>query len=92
VLCCQLYLKCVLPAVSPAGPHVFYNCPSGNYYDYKAFAMGARSQVGGTHAVHVQYTCGTHACAALQCIGGAFSDTGLVLGGWTECGLRSLEA
>lgn len=23
-----------------------YNCPSGNYYDYRAFAMGARSQVG----------------------------------------------
>lgn len=28
-----------------AGPHIFYNCPSGNYYDYRAFAMGARSQV-----------------------------------------------
>ena len=33
-----------LPA--SAGPRIFYNCPSGNYYDYKAFAMGARSQVG----------------------------------------------
>lgn len=34
------------PLAPPAaGPHLFYNCPSGNYYDYKAFAMGARSQV-----------------------------------------------
>ncbi len=28
-----------------AGTRLFYNCPSGNYYDYKGFAMGARSQV-----------------------------------------------
>ena len=28
-----------------SGPRLFYNCPSGNYYDYKAFAIGARSQV-----------------------------------------------
>ena len=32
-----------------AGPHVFYNCPSGNFYDYKAFAMGARSQAAKTY-------------------------------------------
>jgi 20S proteasome subunit alpha 6 len=25
--------------------HLYYNCPSGNYYEYKAFAVGARSQV-----------------------------------------------
>ena len=27
-----------------SGGHLFYNCPSGNYYEYKAFAIGARSQ------------------------------------------------
>ncbi|KAL4421352.1 hypothetical protein ABPG75_010643 [Micractinium tetrahymenae] len=32
-----------------SGPHIFYNCPSGNYYDYKAFAMGARSQAAKTY-------------------------------------------
>lgn len=25
--------------------HLYYNCPSGNFYEYKAFAIGARSQV-----------------------------------------------
>ena len=28
-----------------SGVKLFYNCPSGNYYDYKAMAIGARSQV-----------------------------------------------
>ena len=32
-----------------SGAHIFYNCPSGNYYDYKAFAMGARSQAAKTY-------------------------------------------
>ena len=32
-----------------AGAHIFYNCPSGNFYDYKAFAMGARSQAAKTY-------------------------------------------
>lgn len=27
------------------GAHLYYNCPSGAYYDYKAMAIGARSQV-----------------------------------------------
>lgn len=27
------------------GSHLYYNCPSGAYYDYKAMAIGARSQV-----------------------------------------------
>ena len=29
----------------PSGARLFYNCPSGNFFDYKAFAIGARSQV-----------------------------------------------
>lgn len=26
------------------GPHLFQTCPSGNYYEWKAMALGARSQ------------------------------------------------
>lgn len=39
----------IVAGVDESGPHVFYNCPSGNYYDYKAFAMGARSQAAKTY-------------------------------------------
>ncbi len=39
----------IVAGVDDAGPHVFYNCPSGNFYDYKAFAMGARSQAAKTY-------------------------------------------
>ena len=28
-----------------SGAKLFYNCPSGNFYEYKANAIGARSQV-----------------------------------------------
>lgn len=28
------------------GPHLYNTCPSANYYEYKAMAIGARSQVG----------------------------------------------
>lgn len=31
------------------GAHIYYNCPSGNYYEYKAFAMGSRSQAAKTY-------------------------------------------
>lgn len=31
--------------VDATGPRLYYNCPSGNVYEYKAMAMGARSQV-----------------------------------------------
>jgi len=27
------------------GPHLYNTCPSGNYWEYKAMAIGARSQV-----------------------------------------------
>ncbi|ERN01388.1 hypothetical protein AMTR_s00002p00262700 [Amborella trichopoda] len=26
------------------GAHLYYNCPSGNYFEYQAFAIGSRSQ------------------------------------------------
>lgn len=35
------------------GPKLYNTCPSGNYYECKAMAMGARSQVGGAAAVVV---------------------------------------
>mmetsp|Transcript_43736 Transcript_43736/g.52901 ORF Transcript_43736/g.52901 Transcript_43736/m.52901 type:complete len:269 (+) Transcript_43736:234-1040(+) len=31
------------------GPHLYYTCPSGNYFEYKAMAMGARSQAAKTY-------------------------------------------
>jgi 20S proteasome subunit alpha 6 len=31
------------------GPHIFQTCPSANYYDCKAMAIGARSQSGRTY-------------------------------------------
>lgn len=39
----------IVAGVDGSGPRIFYNCPSGNYYDYKAFAMGARSQAAKTY-------------------------------------------
>jgi 20S proteasome subunit alpha 6 len=39
----------IVAGADEAGAHIFYNCPSGNYYDYKAFAMGARSQAAKTY-------------------------------------------
>jgi len=39
----------ITAGVDESGAHIFYNCPSGNYYDYKAFAMGARSQAAKTY-------------------------------------------
>lgn len=39
----------IVAGADEAGAHIFYNCPSGNYYDYKGFAMGARSQAAKTY-------------------------------------------
>ncbi|XP_078445705.1 proteasome subunit alpha type-1-like [Wolffia australiana] len=30
------------------GAHLYYNCPSGNYFEYQAFAIGSRSQAAKT--------------------------------------------
>ena len=35
----------LLGGYDKSGAKLFYNCPSGNYYQYKSFAIGARSQV-----------------------------------------------
>ncbi len=43
---CRPYGVGLLVAGSDAkGPHLYNTCPSGNYYEYKAHAIGARSQV-----------------------------------------------
>lgn len=39
----------IVAGVDESGTRLFYNCPSGNYYDYKSFAMGARSQAAKTY-------------------------------------------
>ena len=31
------------------GPHLYMNCSSGNYFEYQAFAIGARSQTAKTY-------------------------------------------
>ena len=46
---------------------MFNNCPSGNYYDYKAFAMGARSQVKGLEVAGLGWAGNT--LAATACAG-----------------------
>lgn len=35
----------LVAGVDKSGAKLFYNCPSGNFYEYKANAIGARSQV-----------------------------------------------
>lgn len=35
----------LVAGVDAKGPHLYNTCPSGNYYEYKAMAIGARSQV-----------------------------------------------
>ncbi|KAG2497079.1 hypothetical protein HYH03_005074 [Edaphochlamys debaryana] len=39
----------LVAGVDRQGPHLFNTCPSGNYYEYKAMAIGARSQAAKTY-------------------------------------------
>ncbi|KAG2432045.1 hypothetical protein HYH02_013115 [Chlamydomonas schloesseri] len=39
----------LVAGVDSTGPHLFNTCPSGNYYEYKAHAIGARSQAAKTY-------------------------------------------
>jgi len=39
----------LVAGVDKGGVKLFYNCPSGNYYDYKAMAIGGRSQAARTY-------------------------------------------
>jgi hypothetical protein len=47
------------------GPHLYNTCPSGNFYEYKAHAIGARSQVRAAAASHCCLP--TAAAAARSC-------------------------
>ena len=46
----------LIAGVDKTGAHLFYNCPSGAYYDYKAMAIGARSQVLSLSEATTSYT------------------------------------
>jgi 20S proteasome subunit alpha 6 len=56
------------------GPHLYQTCPSGNFYEYKAIAIGARSQAAKTYLEKTFTTYGgisleelcTHALHALR--------------------------
>uniref|UniRef100_A0A0D6R9A0 Proteasome subunit alpha type n=1 Tax=Araucaria cunninghamii TaxID=56994 RepID=A0A0D6R9A0_ARACU len=39
----------LVAGLDETGPHLYQNCPSGNYFEYQAFAIGARSQAGKTY-------------------------------------------
>lgn len=48
----QIYLrrkKSLLVLFQSQGPHIYQTCPSANYYDCKAMAIGARSQSARTY-------------------------------------------
>eukprot|EP01065_Artemidia_motanka_P051150 TRINITY_DN892_c1_g1_i2.p2 TRINITY_DN892_c1_g1~~TRINITY_DN892_c1_g1_i2.p2 ORF type:complete len:257 (+),score=91.92 TRINITY_DN892_c1_g1_i2:84-854(+) len=40
---------CLIAGVDDTGVHLFQTCPSGNFYDYKAIAIGHRSQSARTY-------------------------------------------
>ncbi len=39
----------LVAGVDRDGPHLFETCPSGNYYEYYAYSIGARSQSARTY-------------------------------------------
>ncbi|KAH6823541.1 20S proteasome alpha subunit F2 [Perilla frutescens var. hirtella] len=39
----------LLGGLDESGAHLYYNCPSGNYFEYQAFAIGSRSQAAKTY-------------------------------------------
>ncbi|XP_057837596.2 proteasome subunit alpha type-1-B [Cryptomeria japonica] len=39
----------LVAGLDETGPHLYQNCPSGNYFEYQAYAIGARSQAGKTY-------------------------------------------
>ncbi|KAL6007178.1 RNA polymerase-associated factor [Asimina triloba] len=38
----------LVAGLDESGAHLYYNCPSGNYFEYEAFAIGSRSQAAKT--------------------------------------------
>lgn len=39
----------MVAGLDESGAHLYYNCPSGNYFEYQAFAIGSRSQAAKTY-------------------------------------------
>ncbi|XP_010263616.1 PREDICTED: proteasome subunit alpha type-1-B-like [Nelumbo nucifera] len=39
----------LVAGLDESGAHLYYNCPSGNYFEYQAFAIGSRSQAAKTY-------------------------------------------
>ncbi|CAM6110287.1 unnamed protein product [Calypogeia fissa] len=39
----------LVAGMDETGPHLYQNCPSGNYFEYQAFAIGSRSQAAKTY-------------------------------------------
>jgi 20S proteasome subunit alpha 6 len=39
----------LVAGIDQDGPHLFETCPSGNYYEYYAYSIGARSQSARTY-------------------------------------------
>lgn len=39
----------LVAGLDETGAHLYYNCPSGNYFEYQAFAIGSRSQAAKTY-------------------------------------------
>ncbi|MCL7032764.1 hypothetical protein MKW94_028338 [Papaver nudicaule] len=39
----------LVAGLDESGAHLYYNCPSGNYFEYQAFAIGSRSQSAKTY-------------------------------------------
>nr|GEV60378.1 proteasome subunit alpha type-1-B-like [Tanacetum cinerariifolium] len=42
----------LVAGLDESGAHLYYNCPSGNYFEYQAFAIGSRSQATKTYLEH----------------------------------------
>ncbi len=50
VPCCCCCCCCCLPwALQKSGTHLYQTCPSGDFWEYKAMAIGARSQSAKTY-------------------------------------------
>ncbi|KAF6152326.1 hypothetical protein GIB67_005980 [Kingdonia uniflora] len=39
----------LVAGLDESGAHLYYNCPSGNYFEYQAFTIGSRSQAAKTY-------------------------------------------
>ncbi|CAN0905886.1 Proteasome subunit alpha type-1-A [Linum grandiflorum] len=39
----------LVAGLDESGAHLYYNCPSGNYFEYQGFAIGSRSQAAKTY-------------------------------------------